>query len=164
MLSVYYNVWYKEIMTRTLTTATAIFVFAFFLSACQPDTSSQPVETQEIQVIQTPQTQESEKTEEQTTEQGTVVSTTATYQSPAGPEEVGFSLTLDSQGTILSAETTVLAVSPTSKMRQNSFADALPAAIEGKELASLGAIDRVGGSSLTTRAFNVALAEMQSQL
>lgn len=93
-----------------------------------------------------------------------VVSTTATYQSPAGPEEVGFSLVVDADGTIVEASTTVLAKSPISKMRQESFSENFSAAVAGKKLADLGAIDRVGGSSLTTGAFNQALQDLQAQI
>lgn len=95
---------------------------------------------------------------------GSVVSTTANYQSPAGPEEVGFSLVVDADGTIVEASTTVLAKSPISKMRQESFSENFSAAVGGKKLADLGAIDRVGGSSLTTGAFNQALQDLQAQI
>lgn len=94
----------------------------------------------------------------------TVVSTTTTYQSPGGLEEIGFSLAVNSLGVIVEAKTAVLGKSPTTVLRQNSFAESFPEAVEGKKLADLGPIDRVGGSSLTTKAFNNALADLQAQL
>lgn len=90
--------------------------------------------------------------------------TETSYMSPAGEEKVGFTIVVDDQGIITDAQTTVLAKAPTSVMRQESFAKELPTVLVGKELASLTQVDRVGGSSLTTGAFNAALDELKSQI
>lgn len=98
-------------------------------------------------------------------DQGMHVVTDATsYSNPGGSDEVSFTVTVDGAGVITKAETGVLAKNPTSKMRQESFAAALPAAIVGKKLSELSNIDRVGGSSLTTNAFNASLAKLKSQI
>lgn len=94
---------------------------------------------------------------------GTTVQLETEYLSPAGPEKVAFALTLDDAGTITAANTTVLGKAPTSIMRQQNFKTELPAAVVGKKLADLTKIDRVGGSSLTTGAFNEALAKLKAQ-
>jgi hypothetical protein len=89
---------------------------------------------------------------------------TTTYQSPAGEESVAFKLVVDGSGTITEAETTVMAKNPTSVMRQESFSKEFANALKGKKLADLGPVDRIGGSSLTTGAFNKGLDQLKSQL
>jgi NifU-like protein involved in Fe-S cluster formation len=92
------------------------------------------------------------------------VSVTTTYKSPAGEDRVGFTLTVDANGVVTGAKTQVMTDHEISKKRQQAFADGLPAAIKGKKLSELTSIDRVGGSSLTTGAFNQSLAQLKSQL
>lgn len=86
------------------------------------------------------------------------------YKNPSGSDDVAFVLSVDADGKIIAATTEVLAVNATSKMRQTAFADALPAVLVGKDLKTLTNIDRVGGSSLTTKAFNDSLSQLQSQI
>lgn len=170
MLAQYHKNWYKYSLmqkthlAKTLLTASALFAFAFFVSACAPqqsetstpNTDDTNLETETSGVSSIPTTA-GEQIE------GETLSTTETYQSPAGPEEVKFTLVVDEAGTIVDAHTEVLAKSPISVMRQEAFAAEFPTAIEGKKLASLTAIDRVGGSSLTTKAFNEAIVKFQQQ-
>jgi hypothetical protein len=92
------------------------------------------------------------------------VKTSYTDPSPEGTEQVGFTLELDASGVITGAITEVLAIDPIGKMRQESFAKNLPAAIVGKKLSEIDKIDRVGGSSLTTGAFNKSLADLKAQM
>lgn len=99
-----------------------------------------------------------------TTEFAKKLATTTTYMSPAGEESVGFILYVDDQGEIVDAQTDMMGKDPTSQFRQTSFAGEFPAAVKGKKLAELTSIDRVGGSSLTTGAFNQALAGLKAQL
>lgn len=91
------------------------------------------------------------------------VSTIATYKSPAGKEEVGLTLLLDKNGVIMDAIVDTRSKNEISIKRQTAFKNALPAVVKGKKLADLGKLDRVGGSSLTTNAFNDALATLKSQ-
>lgn len=86
------------------------------------------------------------------------------YQNPGGSDEVGFVVTVGGDSIITDAQTEVLAVNPTSKDRQEAFAAELPAALRGKKLSELTALDRVGGSSLTTDAFNAMFPQLKSQL
>lgn len=86
------------------------------------------------------------------------------YKNPGGTDEVAFSLVVDETGTIITASTEVLAKNPTSIQRQEAFAEGLPQAIQGKKISDLTAIDKVGGSSLTTAAFNTSLAELKNGL
>ena len=92
------------------------------------------------------------------------VAVRTSYGNPAGSDEVGFVLALDDNGVIVNATTEVLATHDISKARQAAFASGLGTAIQGKKLSELTAIDRVGGSSLTTNAFNKALPELKAQL
>lgn len=86
------------------------------------------------------------------------------YQSPGGEEKVAFSLIVDREGIITDATTEVLGKNPTTIMRQESFAKDFPAALKGKKLSALTEVDRIGGSSLTTGAFNAALDDLKAQI
>ena len=86
------------------------------------------------------------------------------YQNPAGADDVRFTLVVDAAGTIVDAKTDVLAIHDISMKRQTAFAEGFTAAVKGKKLSELTAIDRVGGSSLTTKAFNESLAELKAGL
>ena len=92
------------------------------------------------------------------------VSTTIHYDEPSGGSDVKFTLTINKDGIVTDAATDILAVNGTAKRRQQSFAAGLPAVIKGKKLSTLSAIDRVGGSSLTTDAFNKGLAALKAQI
>jgi hypothetical protein len=93
-----------------------------------------------------------------------VASTETTYQSPGGEEKVGFKLVVNAQGIITDAQTETFGDNPTTKMRQASFAKSFPEAVKGKKLSELTKIDRVGGSSLTTGAFNKALDQLKASI
>lgn len=84
------------------------------------------------------------------------------YKNPGGADEVGFSVSVDESGVITQATVEVLAKNPTSIQRQKAFAAELPQAIQGKKLSDLTTIDKVGGSSLTTEAFNASLAQLKA--
>lgn len=86
------------------------------------------------------------------------------YTSPAGKDDVGFTLSVDALGTIVGAKTDVLTTHPISMKRQQAFADGLLPVVKGKKLSELTSIDKVGGSSLTTKAFNDSLDELKAQL
>lgn len=86
------------------------------------------------------------------------------YKNPGGEDEVGYSIVVDESGTIVTASAEVLAKNPTSIKRQEAFAEGLLQAIQGKKISDLTAIDKVGGSSLTTASFNASLAELKAGL
>lgn len=96
-------------------------------------------------------------------EENSTVSAEKEYKTPSGSDNVGFSAVIDAEGVIVDTSVRVLANNEISKKRQAAFAEALPLAIKGKKLSELSAIDTVGGSSLTTRAFNESLAELKLQ-
>lgn len=95
---------------------------------------------------------------------GQELKTETSYVSPAGEEKVAFSLTVDSTGTIVGANTVVMGKAPISIMRQESFAKEFPTILVGKSINDIEKVDRIGGSSLTTGAFNEALTTLKSQL
>jgi predicted NUDIX family NTP pyrophosphohydrolase len=92
------------------------------------------------------------------------LSTVATYTDPSGEVKVGFTVVIDQNGTIVDATTEVLGTNDITKIRQNAFAEEFPTAVKGKKLSELTAIDRVGGSSLTTKAFNDSLTVLKAQI
>lgn len=92
------------------------------------------------------------------------LSLNTSYGSPAGPEEVGFVVTVDANGVIASAETIVKAADDKSINYQKSFQAGLPGAVVGKKLSDLTSIDKVGKASLTTNSFNASLAKLKSQM
>src|SRR3989344_5070978 len=91
-------------------------------------------------------------------------SVTTHYNNPGGVDDVSFTLVVDDSGVITKAETGILAQGSTAKMRQESFAAAFPAVLVGKKLSEIEKVDRVGGSSLTTNAFNASLPKLKEQL
>lgn len=92
------------------------------------------------------------------------LSTKTSYKNPAGDDEVGFNLMVNGEGAIVDATVDILAIHAVSKTRQLAFSEGLAGAIKGKKLSELSSIDRVGGSSLTTGAFNASLAQLKGQL
>ncbi|MEO8581103.1 MAG: hypothetical protein ABI425_00825 [Patescibacteria group bacterium] len=147
--------------STTLLLSVAI-VSSVLLAACQPQpSSSDQTVTPEVTAEMTPAP--TQKTSEGMTK-GKEVSVTTKYQSPAGEEAVGFTLVLDENGIISDAKTEIHGLKPISVDRQTKFAEGLPAVIKGKKLSELTNIDRVGGSSLTTNAFNASLQDLKAQI
>jgi len=150
-----------------LLSVVGIFAFAVMFSACQSTSTPVTTEPAPVEQVAPSATDPDEQTmNEQDDEDSEVdsVTTTATYESPAGPEQVGFTLMVDDEGVITDAKIEMLAKAPISKARQEAFAKEFPTALKGKKLAELTQIDRLGGSSLTTGAFNKALEELKAQL
>lgn len=146
-----------------LPVATILFC-AIIFSACIPTKEAPAQQTPESTetMMQETESMTDPESSSETTEQ--TVSVTANYTSPAGEEEVIFNISVDENGIITKAETEGLATNPTSIIRQKSFAESLPTAIVGKNISELSNIDRVGGSSLTTNAFNASLEQLRAQL
>ena len=143
-----------------------ILAFGFILTGCQSQPQSSATDTPASAQESTSSTSEkgTAETSEMTSTEGKTLTKTQDYKSPAGEEKVGFTLVVDDAGVITDAKTEVMAVAPTSKMRQESFAKDFKAAVVGKKLSELTKVDRIGGSSLTTGAFNAALEELKKQV
>ncbi len=92
------------------------------------------------------------------------IRTVATYTSPAGEDKIAFVLGLDASGTIVSTLIESMTENEISKKLQGMFGEGFSGAIVGKKLSELSNIDRVGGASLTTGAFNQSLAALKSQM
>ena len=86
---------------------------------------------------------------------------TGSYQSPAGPEEVGVTLTLEAD-VVTAVEVEPMPDNPTTTMYQERFAGGISDAIVGKKLDEL-AVDKVAGSSLTSGGFNDATSKIKSE-
>ncbi len=79
---------------------------------------------------------------------------TVTYASPASPKDpVEFSVTV-TDGTITAASATPKSDNEISKTRQTAFAAEVSGKVIGKKAADLD-VDVIGGSSLTTAAFEI---------
>lgn len=144
-----------------------VIVSSMLLAACQPSTpaeSNNPVSPTTAVTVQMTPTPTAATTGSATDADGKEVSTETTYNTPAGEEKVGFTLLLDDAGVITEAKVDELGKAPISKVRQAAFAKDITAAVKGKKLSELTKIDRVGGSSLTTGAFNQALTELKTQI
>jgi hypothetical protein len=90
------------------------------------------------------------------------VSVRTSYDTPAGSDDVGFSVVVDEDDIIRDAGVDVLATHEMSRVRQQSFAKELPEILKGKKLHELQALDLVGESNLTTEAFNESLEKLKS--
>ncbi|MFZ4461581.1 MAG: hypothetical protein ACOYN2_03445 [Patescibacteria group bacterium] len=76
---------------------------------------------------------------------------TVTYSTPAGKDDVEFSVTT-ANGKITAVAVTAKATNDVSKMLQGKFKDAIATEVVGKEISKLN-LKAVGGASLTTAAF-----------
>jgi hypothetical protein len=133
-----------------------LVVCVFVLSACTNSTQTAvPEQDQTQEMLADSKTDEviNDVSMEQPSEGGMVYSDSVSYTNPGGSDEVGFSLTTDDSGIVTNVEVEVKATNSTSVNRQMSFKSALSGEVVGKPLEGLR-VDRVGGSSLTTRAFN----------
>ncbi len=90
--------------------------------------------------------------------------TVATYTTPAGEDQVAFVLGVDAEGVIVDAKAEEMAEDMISEEKQKAFGMAFPDAVIGKKLSELSDIDDIGGSPLTTGAFNQSLPALKSQL
>ncbi len=88
-------------------------------------------------------------------------SATGLYDSPAGEEEVGLTLTLK-DGTIISSTFTPRATNPISKKMQDNFNAGYTTLVIGKSIAEVK-LDVVNGSSLTPKGFNDAVEKIKAQ-
>jgi len=148
-----------------------VIACALILAACQnqsaPTASPTPAEMMvpQSEILETNPTLESQNSGSMMQDGSSqAVSVNTTYQTPGGQEDVTFTITVDADGVITGADTEIMGKTPTTITRQTAFAEALPTAIIGMKLSELNNIDRVGGSSLTTGAFNKALTELQAQI
>ena len=78
---------------------------------------------------------------------------TLSYQSPAGKEEVEFSVSV-TDGVITAASSKTLATNDASKYNQDNFSKSVSASVVGKKAKDLH-VDAIGGASLTTGAFEI---------
>lgn len=97
---------------------------------------------------------------DQTYKDGTYTQT-GTYQSPAGQEEVGVTLTLAAD-VVTAVEVEPMPDNTTTEMYQGRFAGGISDAIVGKKLEELS-VDKVAGSSLTSGGFNDATGKIKSE-
>lgn len=92
------------------------------------------------------------------------ISAVATFDAPNDvQEELRFTLDLDKSGTVIGAKTVDARTGQASE-KQEAFSQNLLTIIKGKKLKELGPVDKIGTSSLTTKAFNDSLDELKAQL
>lgn len=120
------------------------------------------VKTTEEPTEPTPEKEDDSITEETQEPQASVkiIELSQTYTSPAGEENVRFTIDISGE-TIENVSVTPVGVeNPISNKKITSFADAINTSVTGKTLEEAENIDIVGGSSLTTGAFTQALKDM----
>jgi len=83
------------------------------------------------------------------------------YQSPAGPESISITLTIEGD-VVTSVTTTPHSENDTSLNYQNNFASGVSASITGLALNQLN-VGTISGASLTTKGFQTAVANIQTQ-
>lgn len=83
------------------------------------------------------------------------------YTSPAGPETIGVTLTIEDD-IVTNVSIRKDATAEKSVNYQALFADGISALVVGKKLDEIGPFSSVNGSSLTPRAFQVALELIKS--
>jgi hypothetical protein len=83
------------------------------------------------------------------------------YTSPAGPESIGVKITLEGN-IIKDSEVTVRSQHPISKQKQEAFAANYKTLVVGKNINDVK-LDKVAGSSLTTKGFNDALEKVKEE-
>lgn len=91
------------------------------------------------------------------------LSSTVSYDVPGGSHTVRFTVGVDEDGVIDRVSGTDT-TDPEHQANVDKFATALTTMIKGKKLSELDAVDMVGSSSLTTAAFNEALADIRAQI
>lgn len=90
-----------------------------------------------------------------------VYTATGKYDSPAGLESIGVSITIDN-GVITSSSVTANATNNRSYRYQQAFIDGYKKLVVGKNIDTIS-LDRVSGSSLTPAGFNNALDQIKQQ-
>lgn len=91
------------------------------------------------------------------------LSSTVSYDVPGGSHTVRFSIGVDDNG-VIGQVTGKDTTDPSHQGNVDKFATTLTTMIKGKKLSELKSVDMVGSSSLTTAAFNEALADIRTQL
>jgi hypothetical protein len=84
-----------------------------------------------------------------------------TFAYPGGEHNVAFNIVVDENGVIQSIAGAD--VDPENQGRIADFVTSVNEMLVGKELSELEELDKVGGASLTTAAFNESIAKMQSK-
>ena len=84
----------------------------------------------------------------------------ADYQSPNGTETIDVTLTLAGD-VITDVKVVGHGTSPDSQLHQGQFASGISAVVVGKDIDQIK-VDKVGGSSLTSQGFNIAVGEIKT--
>jgi len=84
------------------------------------------------------------------------------YQTPESSENVDFVFVVTA-GSVTGLTLEATPTESKSQQYQSKFMDAITSKVVGMKIADLGTFDRVGGASLTTDAFNQAVARLKTQ-
>ena len=84
----------------------------------------------------------------------------ADYQAPSGTENVTVTLTL-AAGVVTTVTVAGHSTDPQARVYQGQFASGIAAVVVGKKIDKLK-VDKVGGSSLTGKGFNTAVAHIKT--
>lgn len=138
----------------------SIIVCVLVLSACTTQTQTETLPNGNLGTMVQPGEDTSVSDTMPAGTEDLVYEGTQNYTNPGGDDDVGFKLVVDASGTVTDADATVMADNSTSVTRQTAFKNAIKSAVVGKPLTGL-TVDRVGGSSLTSKAFNEWVSTLQ---
>lgn len=88
-------------------------------------------------------------------------SATGSYQTPGGEEEIGVTVTLESNS-VADVKTEPMPSNPTTKLYQEKFSSGIRDQIVGTPIDELD-VDKVSGSSLTSGGFSDAMEQIKSE-
>jgi uncharacterized protein with FMN-binding domain len=129
-------------------------------TVAQEPTDSVPVNVPVIDITTTPVTTDDEDVTTSVYKDGTYTAT-GHYVSPAGPETIGVTLTLKDD-VVTAVEVETHATNPNTANYQGQFAAGIEALVVGKKIQDLH-ITKVSGSSLTSKGFADAIAQIETQ-
>lgn len=87
---------------------------------------------------------------------------TGSYQTPGGRESIGVTITLASDGTISDSSLQLSTSGGETQQFQSKFASGYKSQVVGKRIDEVS-LSRVAGSSLTSRGFNSAIEDIETQ-
>ncbi len=139
----------------------AVGAFAFFSGKKAPsaDTAETPDDSGTVADTKTPSTTGTDTTTASATYKDGTYSAIGNYVSPAGPETIDVTLTVEG-GIVTAATVDSNATNPGTEMWQGKFISGYKEQVIGKKLADLS-LTNVSGSSLTPKGFNEAVAEIR---
>ena len=160
---------YKKISGVRFTVSFLALLLVVLLSACsstQVSTQPQPITPTTTTTTTTTVTTATPKPSTTITSAPKALTGTfhqkVSYQTPESVEDVDFVFSVSS-GSVTNLALSATPIEQNSKKYQSKFMDAIASKVVGMKISDIGTFDRVGGASLTTKAFNQAVTRLKAQ-